>query len=156
MAANTATTARTVTGTVAGQTFSVTQAAASCTYSISPASASAAAAGTSGTITVTTQAGCAWSASQRQQRPHLPERDRTHRVRFGHVHGGGQHRHHRATLTGNVAGKTLTVSQARPRPCTYSINPAAINVFDPAASGTITGDHAGGLRLEWRPVPAAS
>ena len=47
VAANTATTSRTGTVTVQGQTFTVTQAAAPCSYSLSPASYSAAAGGAS-------------------------------------------------------------------------------------------------------------
>lgn len=64
VAANTATTARTGTLTIAGRTFTVTQAAATstCTFSISPASASPASGGGTGSITVTAPAGCAWTA----------------------------------------------------------------------------------------------
>ncbi len=55
--------ARSGTCTIAGQTFTVNQdGAASCTYSISPTSASAPAGGTSGHVSVTTTAGCAWTA----------------------------------------------------------------------------------------------
>ena len=56
--------ARSGTLTIAGQTFTVNQAAgASCTYSISPTSASPAAGATTGTVTVTAGAGCAWMAT---------------------------------------------------------------------------------------------
>ena len=49
--------------TIAGQTFTVNQAAA-CSYTLSPSSsASISAAGGTPSVTVTTQAGCAWSAS---------------------------------------------------------------------------------------------
>ena len=55
---------RTGTLTVAGQTFTVTQAAApvACTYTISPASASYPAGGGAGNVTVNTAAGCPWTA----------------------------------------------------------------------------------------------
>ena len=54
--------ARTGTLTVAGQTFTVTQ-AANCTYSISPSSLDATSAGGGGSSTVTATAGCAWTAA---------------------------------------------------------------------------------------------
>ncbi|HEX8492135.1 MAG TPA: M12 family metallo-peptidase [Pyrinomonadaceae bacterium] len=64
VAANTATTSRTGTLTIAGRTFTVTQAAAppTCTFTISPASASFPSGGGTGSIAVTTPAGCAWTA----------------------------------------------------------------------------------------------
>src|SRR5262245_10706327 len=62
VAANTGTTARTGTITAAGKTFTVTQAGASCSFTVSPTSASAAASGGTGSLGVTTTAGCAWTA----------------------------------------------------------------------------------------------
>jgi M6 family metalloprotease-like protein len=55
--------ARSGTLTIAGGTFSVSQAGASCSYSISPASANVGAGGGSGSFAVSSVAGCAWSAS---------------------------------------------------------------------------------------------
>lgn len=63
VAANTATTTRTGTITVAGQTLTVTQGAASCTYTVSPTSVTSQPAGGTGTINITTGTGCAWSSS---------------------------------------------------------------------------------------------
>jgi uncharacterized protein (TIGR03437 family) len=64
VAANTSTTSRTGTLTVAGQTHTVTQAgAAPCTYSISPSSATVAGSGGAGSVAVTAGSGCAWTAS---------------------------------------------------------------------------------------------
>ncbi|MBI3940904.1 MAG: BACON domain-containing protein, partial [Acidobacteria bacterium] len=54
---------RTGTLTVAGQTFTVTQAAGDCAYSITPTSQAFAAAGGTATVSVTTTAGCAWTAT---------------------------------------------------------------------------------------------
>jgi hypothetical protein len=62
VAANTATTARSATLTIAGRSFTVTQAAAACTFTATPTTIAAAQAGDNGTISVTTQTGCAWSA----------------------------------------------------------------------------------------------
>ena len=64
IAANTGA-ARSGTVTIAGQTFTVNQAAfvAPCTYSIAPTSQSVPALGGTGTVTVTTTSACAWTAS---------------------------------------------------------------------------------------------
>jgi len=62
VAANTATSSRTGTLTIAGQTFTVTQSGVPCTYSISPASRSFDLSGATGTISVTSPNGCAWNA----------------------------------------------------------------------------------------------
>jgi hypothetical protein len=59
---NSQTTNRTGTITVANRTFTLTQNANTCAYTLIPASASAPAAGGSGTIQVSTIAGCAWQA----------------------------------------------------------------------------------------------
>ena len=59
--ANPTTTQRSGSLTIAGQTFNVTQAAASCTFALAPASQSVAASGGTGSTTVTTLAGCAWT-----------------------------------------------------------------------------------------------
>jgi hypothetical protein len=65
--ANTTPSSRSGTMTVAGQAFTVSQAATaaptSCTFSISPRSATISRSGGTGTVTVTTQAGCAWTAA---------------------------------------------------------------------------------------------
>lgn len=63
VAANTGA-ARSGTLTIAGQTFTVTQAAnSSCTYTLAPSSQSFSNSGGSGNVNVTTSAGCAWTAS---------------------------------------------------------------------------------------------
>jgi hypothetical protein len=63
---NATTSPRQGTMTVGGQTFTVTQAGQSsgnCSYSISPTSKSFSSAGGTGTINVTTSAGCGWVAA---------------------------------------------------------------------------------------------
>ncbi len=61
---NSSSTARTGTMTIAGLSFTVTQAApASCSFSIAPARATFGGAGGSGSVAVTAPAGCAWTAS---------------------------------------------------------------------------------------------
>jgi hypothetical protein len=62
VAANSTTAVRTGTATVAGQTVSFTQAAGSCSYSVTPTTVAAPANGNSSTISVTSNAGCSWTA----------------------------------------------------------------------------------------------
>jgi uncharacterized repeat protein (TIGR03803 family) len=61
--ANTGTSSRTGSITVQGQTFSVIQAAASCTYALAANSASFTAVGGSSSVNVTAGSGCAWTAT---------------------------------------------------------------------------------------------
>jgi hypothetical protein len=63
-AANTTTSPRSTTLTVAGQAVTVSQDAAPCSFTVSPANLVLAAAGGSATISVTTTTGCGWTASQ--------------------------------------------------------------------------------------------
>ncbi|MBZ5624998.1 MAG: hypothetical protein LAQ69_40795 [Acidobacteriia bacterium] len=63
VSANSATSQRTGTLTIAGSTYTVTQAAApACPYTLNPSSASAPAEGISGSVAVTTGSGCPWAA----------------------------------------------------------------------------------------------
>lgn len=64
VAANTATLPRSATVTIAGRTFTVNQAAsAACVYFVTPSSLFAAAAGLTGSMSISTTPGCDWSAS---------------------------------------------------------------------------------------------
>jgi hypothetical protein len=63
-AANTTNSPRSATLTVAGQSVTVTQDAAPCSFTVSPANLVLAAAGGSATISVTSTTGCGWTASQ--------------------------------------------------------------------------------------------
>jgi len=63
VAANSSTTARVGTMTIAGLTFTVNQAGASCTYAISPGPLTATSSGFTASIGVTAATGCAWTAT---------------------------------------------------------------------------------------------
>ena len=140
VAANTSTSARTFSATVAGQVFSGSQAgAAACTYSISPATTNVTDAAASGTVTVTTQTGCAWTATSTSS--YLTFQNGTGRTGSGTVtfNIAANTATTARTASSTVAGQTFTVSQAAATAaCTYAINPASISVSDTVASGTIT------------------
>ena len=63
VAANTGTTSRTGSATIAGQTFSVTQEGVPCNYTLNPVSATLGPAAGSSTVGVTAQTGCSWTAA---------------------------------------------------------------------------------------------
>ena len=64
--------------TIGGQTFSVTQAGAPCTFTISPTSSNlTTSAATTGTVTVTAGTGCSWTAVEQRRLDHR------HRGRIG-------------------------------------------------------------------------
>lgn len=65
VAANTNSGSRSGTMTIADQTFTVTQAGGSCTYSISPTGKSFSAAGGTGTISVKAGTNCSWTATSK-------------------------------------------------------------------------------------------
>jgi Viral BACON domain/Putative binding domain, N-terminal len=135
--ANTATQARTGTVAIAGQTFTVIQNAAGCTFSISPSSQSVAAAGATGSATVTSTTGCTWTAASNAAwitvtagangsgngsatftvAPNTTSSPRT------------------GTLT--IAGRTFTATQAA-NPCSHLLTPASRTIAGAGGTGTIT------------------
>ncbi len=120
--------------TIAGQTLTVAQDAVgtgSCTPAIQPTSQSIAAAGGTGSSTVTSNPGCAWTAASNA--PWLTVTSGaagsgTATVNFNIGANAGVAR--TGTLT--IAGQTFTVSQAAP--CIYSIQPTSQSIT--AAGGT--------------------
>ena len=146
IAANTTTTARSGTLNIGGQTFTVNQAGATqtCTVTINPTSQSVPAAGATGiSITVTAPAGCARPATS----------NATWITVTSGATGSGN-----GTITLNVAantggaragtvtigGQTFTANQAAAAPtCTYSINPSAMTVGNQGAQNLTVAVSAG-------------
>lgn len=132
--ANTATTARSATLMVAGQTVAVTQAGA-CAYTLSPQTQNATEAGGSGTATVTTGGGCAWSISSNSA---------WLTVSAGASGSGtGTVAHSVAPNTGaarsgslTIAGQTLTVAQGAA--CAFGVSPLTQSLTAAGGAGTAT------------------
>lgn len=109
-----------------------------CTFSISPGVVSAPSAGTSGSITISTPPGCAWSATSTSGA--LTFHNGTGRTGPGSVlftvaaHSGTTAR----TVAGVVAGKTFSVTQAAVQACSYAISPGSLNAPTSGAAGAIT------------------
>jgi hypothetical protein len=142
VAANPATTARTGTVTIAGHTFTVTQAGVVCTFSVSPTNAVLSWAASSLPINVTTGGSCAWSASSS--------------VPWITLAGGGGPGSGNATFdvsanttgalrsgTLTVAGQTVNVTQASGS-CTYTISPSLVDLGPDATNVQVTVTTQGG------------
>jgi uncharacterized delta-60 repeat protein len=132
--------ARTGTLTIAGQTFTIEQAAtATCTYSIAPTSVNIAPDGGSGTVSVTAGAGCAWTATS-----NVPWATITGGASgngngtVGYAVSANTGAPRTGTLT--IAGQTFTIEQAAGGTgCFYTVTPSVLNVGgDAVPSVTVT------------------
>jgi hypothetical protein len=106
--------ARTGTLTIAGQTFTVTQAALACSYSISPNRFDVGAQAGTGAISVSASSGCAWTATSNDSWITVTSGASgtgTGTVTFSYTANGGN-RDRRGTIT--VAGRTATIDQEEP------------------------------------------
>jgi hypothetical protein len=124
--------ARTGTARIAGQTFTVMQSPLDCTYTIAPMDASLPQGGGKGTVTITTQSGCAWTAQSLVDWIVIndvsagPGRDSVTYVvapNFGATRSGAM----------RIAGQLFTVNQAG---CTYVVKPDRWDA--PGAGGSQT------------------
>jgi hypothetical protein len=101
---------RTGTLTVAGETFTVSQAALSCSYSISPGNQKVEASAGTGTVTVSTNSACSWSASSNASWITVTSGASgtgNGTVTYSYTENAGGDR--KGTLT--VAGRTFTLEQ---------------------------------------------
>jgi hypothetical protein len=125
--------ARTGTITIAGQTFTVSQ-ANGCSYTINPASQSIGAAGGAGSaVTVSTAGGCAWSATTATSWITIASGASgtgNGAVNFTAAANSG------ATRTGTItiAGQTFTLTQTNG--CSYAINPASESIGAGGGAGS--------------------
>jgi hypothetical protein len=122
--------------TIAGQTFTVTQGGAACTYAIDPtAVASVAAAGGSGTVEVTAPSGCDWTSASADAWLEV----------VGAGSGGGSASWTvgpnpttaARSGTATIAGRTFTVSQLA-APCTFAISPESATSSAAPGSGALS------------------
>jgi hypothetical protein len=138
VAANTGTTARTGTITVAGLIYTIGQAGFTCSYSVNPTSATVGAPAGSYTLQVSTTSGCSWTAVSNSW---------TLTITAG-ASGSGNGVVTYATApntssarsgTLTVAGVTINVLQSAPAPGTpvFSLSPAFANFGAQAATGII-------------------
>ncbi len=124
---------RTGTVTIAGIHFSITQ-AEGCAYAVSPSTIAAGTGGGPFTVTVTTTAGCPWTASSNQ--PWITIASETS------GNGAGTVSFNVAAVSGpsrsgslNVAGQTVTVTQGDA--CSFAISPESQSVAPSGGSGAV-------------------
>src|SRR5262245_3016118 len=139
VAANASSLSRTGTLTIAGQTFTVTQAGAACSYAISPTSnPSVVAGGATGSVTVTAQTGCAWSSTSNAA--WITFSGATTGSGNGSVNYSVAANSSSLSRTGTltIAGQTFTVTQVGVA-CSYAISPTGNpSVVAGGATGTVT------------------
>jgi hypothetical protein len=138
VAANTGA-ARSGTLTVAGQTFTINQAAVivTCTNSLSPTSASAAAGGGFGTLNVTATAGCSWTAQSNAAWISVASgASGSGNGSVGYSVSANTGAARSGTLT--VAGQTFTINQnAVVATCVNSLSPPSASVSSGGAPGSV-------------------
>jgi Viral BACON domain/Putative binding domain, N-terminal len=127
---------RTGTISVAGQTFTLTQAGVSCAYSINPSSEAMPAAGGTSTIAVMTGGSCAWTSAANDGWITIASGGTgtgPGTVKLNVAANSGAAR----TGTATIAAQTFTVTQAAPAPCTFSISPGAQTFASGVGSGAV-------------------
>jgi hypothetical protein len=120
---------RTGTVTIAGHTFTITQQAVVCSYSISPTSQTFTSESGAGSVNVNASPGCAWTVStNRGSWDWIGISSGTSGTGNGRVsyivlaNNTGSSR----TGTLSIAGQTFTITQQAGGACTYSISPFGI------------------------------
>lgn len=143
---------------IAGQTVTVRQ-GDGCTYNVDPAVVSVPAAGGRTPVSVSTAAGCPWSASGGGEWVGIasaPNGTGASTVQISVSANTGPVR--TATLT--IAGRTVRVSQASG--CSFTATPSTVTMFAPGGSATITVTSGAGCQwtavsqAEWIAVTAGS
>jgi hypothetical protein len=137
VAANPDSSPRSTNFTIAGQTFTVTQAAAACSYLLNPTGHNATAAGGASSFDVNTTAGCDWSSSGVPAWiTGVPDSGTgTTTVNFT-VAANPDASSRNANIT--IGGQTFTVTQAAAATCSFSLNPTSHNAS--AAGGASSFD----------------
>lgn len=136
VAANAGTTSRTGTVTIAGQTFTVSQAGVTCSYSLVPTSAAVGAARGSAAVDVSTSAGCTWTAVSNTA--WLSITGGTSGTGSGRVSYEFAANTDVAARSGSltIAGLTFSVSQAAAA-CTYVVAPLTISAPTAASTSSV-------------------
>jgi hypothetical protein len=126
---------RTGTMTIAGQTFAVSQAGASCTFALAPSGQTVPSGGGTGTATLTVSGTCSWTAVSNAPWISITSGGTgagSGTVAFSAAANTGDAR--TGTLT--VAGQTFTVMQEA-APCSYTITPSSQAFTAATGSGSV-------------------
>jgi hypothetical protein len=144
--ANTTTSPRTATLTVAGNAIAVTQAAAACTYGLLPATQAVASSGGVGSIAVTSGVGCAWIASSGA--PWITVTAGASGSGDGAVSFKAAANTSTTARTGSltIGGQTFTVTQPGTS-CTYVVSPLTQSIA--SSGGTATASVSAATGCTW-------
>jgi hypothetical protein len=147
VAPNTGTASRTGTLTIAGQVFTVTQdGAAGCAYALAPASQSMPADGGAGTISMTTTAGCSWTAvSNAAWIAVTAGASGTDAGTIGYSVAANTGSSRTGTIS--AGGQTFTVTQEAGEACAYVLAPTSQIIA--AAGGAATVGVTAGAACSW-------
>lgn len=137
IAANTATSNRSGTLTIAGSTLTVNQAAAPCTYGVSATSLSTTNAGGAQSVNVTASGGCSWAASSTANWITIASGATGSGDGSVVLQIAANPTSVSRTATVSVAGKTITVSQAA-APCEYIVSATSLSFGNAGNTGSVT------------------
>jgi hypothetical protein len=134
---------RSTTLTIGGQSFGVDQGGFNCTYTVAPSDTSFGSSGGDGSVSVSAEDGCGWTAVSNASWLHVTaggSGSGRGTVRFSVDGNGGSER--RGTLT--VAGHELTITQASGTPlpppppaCSFTINAGPSSFTGDGGTGTV-------------------
>jgi hypothetical protein len=143
--ANSGSTGRTGTVTIAGQSVTVMQSGAPCTYTISATSVSLASAAGSASVSVTAATGCAWTALS--DAAWITVTAGSTGTGNGTVMLSATGNSSSTARTGSltIAGRTVTVTQAAAS-CAYTLSTAAVSVASSATTASV-------VSQRWRAAP---
>lgn len=134
--ANTSTSERTGTFTIAGHAVTIRQAGVACTFSVSPTSLSAQATGGTLSVRVTAPAGCSWTASASgwlTVSPTSGSGDTTVSVGVAANTTTSQR-----TASVTVAGQAVSITQSGAAPCAFSLNQTAPSFSAAGGQGSLS------------------
>jgi len=132
--ANTSNSSRTGHITARGQTFTLTQAGGSCTYSLNPTSTSVGSSFSSGNISVTVISGCSWLASPSDSWIHTTSSGSGNGTVSYTVDANSSTNTRIGTIT--VQGQIFTITQAAPPLATISVQDNLSNGGTVSGAGT--------------------
>jgi len=135
VAANSGTASRTATLTIGGQVFTVTQAGASCSYTLSSSTASVVAAGGTSYFTVNAGTGCAWTATSSAGWLGCTANG-TGTANVSWTAAANTATSSR-TATITIQGQTFTVTQAAAATCTFTLSANSASIGSIATIGSV-------------------
>jgi hypothetical protein len=123
--------------TIGGQTFTVTQAGATCTYTLSSTSQSVAASGGSYMVNITAPSNCSWAVSSSATWLTVTAGITTSGPGNATFTAAANTGTTSRTGTMTIAGQTFTVTQAGATSCAVTLSTTARTISAKAASGSL-------------------